>query len=112
MTIFAKGTITVIGCAIVFAIIAIPLALRKVPPNRAYGYRTRRTLSNERIWYEANAHFGRGLFLAAVVSIGVMLALYRLQPVSPQVFMNLSIIVLTAPVLIAIVATALHIRSL
>lgn len=34
--------------------ISIPLIMRKVPPNSFYGCRTRKTLSDPKIWYEAN----------------------------------------------------------
>jgi uncharacterized membrane protein len=52
---------------------SVPLVLRRVKPNSLYGFRTSKTLSNERIWYEANAYAGRltlGLGVAfALVSI-------------------------------------------
>ena len=42
MTVFEKGVITVVACDVRFAVIAIPLALRRVPRNGVYGYRTPR----------------------------------------------------------------------
>jgi uncharacterized membrane protein len=39
----------------------IPMWLRRVPPNALYGVRFASTLSDERIWYEINAHCGRNL---------------------------------------------------
>ena len=57
---YGKGLVTVCACDLVLALVALPLALRKVQRNRAYGFRTPTTLSNDFLWYEANAHFGRG----------------------------------------------------
>lgn len=49
--------------------ISIPLIFRKVPPNVIYGFRTRKTLSNPRIWYEANALGGKSLVIGSVVTL-------------------------------------------
>ena len=112
MTVFDKGVITVIAVEVLFAIVAIPLVLRKVPPNRVYGYRTPSTLSDERIWYAANAHFGRGMLVACVVSIVAILVLYRAQVLSPRAFLDTSLIVLVVPTLIAALVTARYIHRL
>ncbi|HSU68836.1 MAG TPA: SdpI family protein [Tepidisphaeraceae bacterium] len=45
----------------------IPLARGKVAPNRLYGFRTRKTLSDPAIWYPANRFAGRGLIAAGIV---------------------------------------------
>ena len=49
--------------------ISIPLVLRKVPPNVWYGFRTRKTLSDTSIWYEANFRGGVNLLIASVVAL-------------------------------------------
>jgi hypothetical protein len=46
-------------------LISIPLILRKVPRNVVYGFRTRATLGDDLVWYEANAYFGRRLVVSA-----------------------------------------------
>jgi uncharacterized membrane protein len=112
MSIFEKGLITILAVDVLFAVLSIPLILRKVPRNAVYGYRTRSTLSDDTVWYEANAHFGRGLLVACLVSAVAMLALYRAAPVSPQVFMQASIASLVVPSIVAALATARFIRSL
>jgi uncharacterized membrane protein len=112
MGIFEKGLITILAVDGVLALIAIPLVLRKVPRNVAYGYRTRKTLSDDFIWYEANAHFGRGLLVACLVSAVAIFALYRAAPMSPTFFMQASIGALVVPTLVAALATARFIRSL
>jgi hypothetical protein len=110
MTVFDKGLITLEGCAILFAILAIPLMLRKVPRNILYGYRTRRTLRDDDAWYGANAHFGRGLFIASIVSVIVVFVLSRTHLLSPQVFLPVAVVALVAPAAIAGLATAGYVR--
>ena len=40
------------------------MLLRKVKPNGWYGFRTRKTLSDPKVWYEVNAVVGGDLVLA------------------------------------------------
>ena len=110
MTIFDKALITIVVCDAVFALLALPLMLRKVPPNLVYGYRTRATLTDENVWYEANAHFGRGFLIASAITGIAAFALYRMRPA--EHFLPLSLVVLTLPAAIATLATALYIRRL
>ena len=49
--------------------ISIPLVLRKVPPNVWYGFRTRKTLSDTALWYEANYRGGVNLIIASVIAL-------------------------------------------
>jgi uncharacterized membrane protein len=55
--------------AIVNIAVSVPLILRKIPPNLLYGFRTPKTLSNSRVWYEANAKGGKNLVVASVVTM-------------------------------------------
>jgi uncharacterized membrane protein len=49
-----------------------PLARGFIKPNRWYGYRTRRTLSDSAQWYASNRIAGRDLMLiGAAMSVGV-----------------------------------------
>lgn len=62
---------------LVLAAISIPLIRRKIPPNYFYGCRTRKTLSDPKIWYEANHISGKDFFLSGVLvfaaSMGMLL---------------------------------------
>jgi uncharacterized membrane protein len=55
------------ACAVVF-VLCIPLVLKLIPPNRLYGFRTRKTLSSPEIWYPANVFSGYALMIAAAVT--------------------------------------------
>jgi hypothetical protein len=50
--------------SIIFLIISIPLVAGVIPRNRFYGMRTRKTLSDERVWRASN-RFGGWLFIAS-----------------------------------------------
>lgn len=47
--------------------LSIPLIQKRVPPNRYYGFRTPRTLSDPKIWYRVNYISGIDLFIAGVL---------------------------------------------
>ncbi len=112
MDVYEKGFYTILGCAALFAVIAIPLALRRIPRNVVYGYRTRTTLSDDTIWYEANAHFGRGLVIASLASVLAAWALELTRPLDPTIYLQVSIGILVVPALVATITTARFVRTL
>ena len=111
MTIFEKGLIVVAGVALISVVLAIPLIMRKVPPNIVYGYRTRATLRDPKLWYDANAHFGWGWLIASLVSLVIVFLIVRTQSLAPQQFLHASIAALVVPVLVAALATASFVRG-
>lgn len=49
--------------------VSLPLIFRKIPKNRFYGFRTRKTMSgSDEYWYSSNRSAGFAMFLAGVVS--------------------------------------------
>ena len=112
MSVFDKGFVTILACSGLLIVVAIPLALRKVPRNVAYGFRTRATMANDEIWFEANAHFGRGLIISSLCGAFVAGILYAFQAFPPEVFLPVSLLVLAAPTLVAALGTARFVRSL
>jgi uncharacterized membrane protein len=64
-----------IGYAVI-ALVAVPLAMRLVPPNPIYGVRTDRTLSDTTLWYNVNAVGGQ-LLLVAVGLSAILLMMYQ-----------------------------------
>ena len=62
-----RGDWPLIEC-ILIAITSLPLALRMVPPNPFYGFRTPFTGSDPAVWYAANAFVGRALLAGSTVS--------------------------------------------
>ena len=98
------------GLAVVFG---IPMALGLVPPNRFYGYRTRRTLSSAEIWYPANRACGWAMIAGGALAIAHNLYFRQTHaewaPATQQLFMTVS----TALVMLgALVFSALYVRKL
>ncbi len=73
--------------------LATPMSLRKVRPNVFYGFRTAKTLSNERIWYEANEYCGKLLILVGVMSIVLAMILWWLRETLPASAILIAILV-------------------
>ena len=107
-----KAFITIFVCNIIFVIIAIPLILKKVPRNVVYGFRTRATLKNDFVWYEANAYFGKLFLISSLVSALLIVFLYFADIVSMQNFLNVSIAILVVPSMIPVVMTLRFIKFL
>lgn len=112
MSIYDKGLVTILAVSALLIVVAIPLALRKIPRNVVYGFRTRVTLADDETWYDANAYFGRRLIVSILCGVVVACVIYLVKPFSPTLFLPVSILVLVAPSLVATVATARHVRSL
>jgi hypothetical protein len=68
-----------IGTPALLIALSIPLLQGRVAPNGWYGVRTRKTLSDERIWYAANRGGGRLLLKGGIVllvgAVGLALVL-------------------------------------
>jgi len=54
---------------ILFIILSIPLILKKIPPNHAYGLRTKETLSNKPLWYKVNSLLGWYILIDGILLI-------------------------------------------
>lgn len=64
---------------LVFIGAALPLMLRRVPPNAMYGLRVGETLENEAVWYEANARSAGDLLWIGIGTV-ILSALLFLLP--------------------------------
>lgn len=70
------------GIGVVSIVSGLPLARRRVRPNRWYGLRIPATFADEHVWYEANAACGRDLVLLGCALLLVALGLPRLVALS------------------------------
>jgi uncharacterized membrane protein len=57
-----------LGGAVLQFAVAYPLHAGRVRRNALYGFRTPRTLSDDRVWYPANKAAGRNMMVSAVVT--------------------------------------------
>ena len=63
-------TATFAGLALLMFALSVPLAAQKVGPNPLYGFRTPRTLKDDRVWYPVNRVAGRnGIVLAGFLAL-------------------------------------------
>ena len=65
---------------VVTILISIPLVLRIVPPNWFYGFRTRKTLSNTELWYDANYRGGVNLIVASIIALIARFVFFQMLP--------------------------------
>ena len=68
-----------VGFSILIAVLGVPLAMGKVPPNPLYGFRTPATQADPDLWYAVNARTGQdlvggGLLLGAAAWLAPRLA--------------------------------------
>ena len=68
---------TCVASGVLLVILGIPLALRRVPPNRTYGIRFLSTLADETVWYEINARGGRHLMALGIGYLALFLVALR-----------------------------------
>jgi uncharacterized membrane protein len=102
----------VAGFSILFAVVgllfiglSIPLILKKVPPNWIYGCRTKKTLSDPILWYEANHIFGKDFFISGLLTFIASLAMLILgQDANP----SHAVITLLCILLLSLAGAALH----
>ncbi len=94
-------------CGLAFVVISIPLIFEKVPPNRWYGFRTKKTLSNREIWYKINKYTGKDIFIAGIILLLASPVLFVLKDRLSESAINLCGLVLTAIVVAAVVARGL-----
>jgi hypothetical protein len=109
---YFKTLVAILACNLLFILIAIPLILRKVPPNPFYGFRTSTTLTDGYNWYETNAYFGRRFVISSIISGIVVYLLYIYHEFPPEHFMKAGLFCLIAPPLIVIILTLRYSRSL
>lgn len=99
--------------SIIVVVLAIPLALGLVPPNRVYGVRTRKTLSDRDLWRRANTFGGCCLGLASLVYV----LAGRYVPYPPPgsgdlAAFGLHLALFLGPLALALVLTGVYVRRL
>lgn len=77
---------------VLFGALGVPLALGHVPPNDSYGFRTAKTLSDPRVWYEINQVIGVDLIIAGFLigSAALLFDLVRTQSVAILALLNVA----------------------
>lgn len=101
------------GLPLLFLVVAAPMTLGWVPPNRFYGMRTDKTLSSPEIWYPANRAAGWFMVAAAAVALGFNLAVSAALPEDPEAGTSLWLVAgNVVPIVAAAVASHRYVRRL
>jgi uncharacterized membrane protein len=85
--------------------ISVPLILRKVPPNSFYGCRTRKTLSDPKIWYEANQISGKDFCTSGAI---VLVASLLMLLFGKNLNTNFAVVTLVMVLLLSMAGVVLH----
>ena len=99
-------------CGLLFIGISIPLILEKIPPNRWYGFRTRKTLSNKEIWYKANKYMGRDFVILGGLVVLYNLVLFIFKPPFLSFEPTGNLILVNSGVLVVLVRSVLYLKKL
>lgn len=93
---------TIVG--VVYIGLGIPLLLGRIPPNRLYGCRTRKTLSDVEIWYAVNRVTGRDLIIGGIAVIVTAIAIFLFgQSIHPDYAAAILLAVLVLSVVLMVV---------
>jgi hypothetical protein len=98
--------VATISCGILFILISIPLAAKKVPMNKLYGFRIQKSLASDENWYEINQYGGRQLIFWSVplICIGI---LYFMFPVPEGQSEIGTVFLAAAPIAVCLTAAVL-----
>ncbi len=90
-----------------FILLALPLAMRLVGPDRFYGVRTEKTLQNLEVWYAANTAGGSAMVVCAVLSIIIVFLLHTFWGTNTDLKVIIPVFV---PVAMVFVSVAIGLR--
>jgi uncharacterized membrane protein len=99
-----------IALPLITIVTAIPLVLRKVPPNLFYGFRTPKTLATRDIWYRANYLGGVNLLVASILCLFVNPMISMSLEHSVAILVKLGVIVVAMSV--AMTVSLLQVKNL
>lgn len=92
--------------------LSIPLILRRVPPNRWYGFRVRRTLASPDIWYPANAYSSWLMLGLGLLVILVALAAYFVPGMAVGVYAGFVAAFMVVGLVVVITLSFAHLGTL
>lgn len=102
-----------LGSGILFLLLSVPLVAGRVPRNGLYGFRTNKTLGSDEVWYPANSYAGRqmaGAGVAIVLGAAALLTCANRLSVDTIGYLGLGLVLI--PLLVAVVRSAIYLRTL
>jgi uncharacterized membrane protein len=97
-----------IGLGALFVVTGLPFAMNLIKPNPIGGVRTRKTLSDPRIWYLANSYWGKASILIGIITI-VFAVVLHLTAMPPATYSSICVLVLLGGLMVASVATLIYV---
>ena len=108
---FAALIFSMVG--VLYIGLGIPLLLGRVPPNSFYGCRTKKTLSDEKLWYAVNRVTGRDLIIGGVAVVVTALGILSLRPrAHPNHAAMILLAVLVSSVVVMVINSLLAQRTM
>ena len=96
---------------LVFIGISIPLLYKKIPRNKYYGFRTDRTLSNDKIWYDANTYFAKHFIIFNLFQVITTIGNYFIFANEKQYLLAENLILIVG-ITIVIVLSFIHLKKI
>ena len=98
-----------IGLPALLLVVGIPLALKLVPPNQFYGFRTSMTFSSPEAWYQINFATGLAMIAAGLVSrLLVLLLSYGVITLQPEPRYVLGLLLTTLVMLLFLIPVVIY----
>ena len=99
--------------------IAIPMVMEKIKPNMLYGFRTKKTLSDEKIWYASNKYAGKVMIWCGAVMViisAVVMMLDRFTSAFVSVSEGAAVIIWSAvcmiPIVVMVILSMAYLKKL
>ncbi len=99
-----------LGTGLLIILIAIPLILRRIPPNGFYGVRVPKTLNNPDIWYPVNHFCGWTLLWSGIIASIVSVALFFVTEFAVEAYSNICAIVVCSLLVISCISSLVYLR--
>ena len=101
-----------IAAGLILICLGVPLIQGKVPPNRWYGFRVRRTLEDANVWYPANEYAAWQFVWLGIAGIIVSISTYFIPGMQLDVYASVIGVFYLIGVPIAVVRSFLFLRTL
>lgn len=97
------------GLPVLTFVLGVPLALKLIPPNRFYGFRTRKAFSSLEAWYRINCATGLALIAAgAVGGLAVLLLSQGMVVLEPDLLYPAGVLLTGFATLLFLVPVAFY----
>lgn len=91
--------------------ISIPLVKKLVKPNPLYGFRIRRTMEDEDLWYRANSYSGKLMIIVAVITHIAALVLSHVS-ISPENYGLACSVIMVGGLIVTVIMTMIDLNRI